>query len=130
MVKIGDLFNPAKGQVMRLSVSSSHTSGFEQFDKVIYDRSAATNDNTIALSIVTTSDIGQFATGAGVTIKDSMGQTLPLLQAVLHRSDSSGDQGPRGVHGLSQRAPGGALPSTYDVTSPSYTKRWICTNGC
>ena len=34
----GDLLFPAKGWVMRMLVDSDHTDGFEQYDKVLYDR--------------------------------------------------------------------------------------------
>ena len=44
VTKSTDLFNKDKGQVMRVSLDTDHSDGFEQFDKVIYDREAGTDN--------------------------------------------------------------------------------------
>jgi 5'-nucleotidase/UDP-sugar diphosphatase len=127
--KIADLFDATKGQVMRLTLDSNHANGFETFDKVVYDR-AAMLDTTALVSIITSSYIGQFASDAGVTMKDATGMPLTLQQAIIHRADTSEIKQVEAFMGYLHGAPGGSLASTYDKTSSSFTKRWVCTAGC
>jgi 5'-nucleotidase len=124
-----DLIDPTKGKVMRILLDTDHSDGFEQYDTVIYDRSAPGGDAKL-ISIVTSSYIGQFAAGAGVEVKNEGGQPLPLAEAIVKRADASQVKQAEAFMRYLVTSPGKKLPSTYDTTSPSYTKRWVCLNGC
>ncbi len=108
VLSITDLVNPAKGQVMRLTVASSHANGFETFDKVIYDRTAMIS-TTALVSVVTSSYIGQFASDAGVTIKDVNGMAVTIPQAIIARPDSSEIKQVESFMSYLHAAPGGTL---------------------
>jgi hypothetical protein len=129
-----DLVNAAKGQVMRMSIDSDHTDGFEQYDQVIYDRNAMIGDNAILYSVITSSYIAQFAGDAGVTLKDEAGNPTTIADSILKRTGTTGDgtevKQVEAFMGYINASPGGKLPSTYNLTSPSLTKRLVCTNGC
>lgn len=131
---IADILNPAKGQVMKVSLDTDHTNGFEQYDQVIYDRTAMVGDNAALFSVVTSSYIGQFAGDAGVTLKDDLGMATTVNQSILKRTgtgqDGSEVKQVEAFFGFIHASPGGKLPSTYDVASPNVTKRWVCTKGC
>lgn len=127
---LADLLNPAKGQVMRISLDTDHSDGFEQYDEVVYDRAAAIGDNNRVFSFVTSSYIGQFATDAGVTIRDVMGNPLPLVDAILRRGDSSEIKQIESFFGYLKGQPGGTLAPAYDAKSASATKRFVCLSGC
>jgi 5'-nucleotidase len=128
--KLADLFDATKGQVMKIRVDTDHSDGYEQFDKLLYDRDAMVGDLQSTVSFVTSSYIGQFASDAGVTIRDSMGMPLTVSQAIIERTDASEIKAVESFMGFLHAAPGGTLPALYDVTSSSYTKRWVCTAGC
>ncbi|MFO0618820.1 MAG: 5'-nucleotidase C-terminal domain-containing protein [Polyangiaceae bacterium] len=128
-VKLVDLFDPTKGQVMRLSIDTDHSDGLEQFDKVIYDRDAMIEDPNL-VSFTTSSYVGQFATDAGVTIKDAMGAATTVPAAIIKRSNGSEIKQVESFMSLIHGAPGGALPATYDKSSASFTKRVVCVKGC
>lgn len=127
--KIADLFNPAKGQVMRISLDTDHSDGFEQFDKLVYERAAMINDDALVMSFATSSYVGQFATDAGVTIKDSMGAPISVSGAILKRADGSEIKQVESFMSLIHATPAG-LPSLYDRSSASFTKRRVCVGGC
>jgi 5'-nucleotidase len=130
VTNVGDVLNPDKGQVMRLSLDTDHTDGFEQYDTVIYDRAAAIGDNTALVSFITSSYIGQFAGDAGVTIKDDTGAKLELVDAIVKRADTSEVKQVEAFMGFLKASPAGKLPATYDTKSSSFTKRFVCTKGC
>ncbi|MFO0548842.1 MAG: 5'-nucleotidase C-terminal domain-containing protein [Polyangiaceae bacterium] len=127
---LADLVNPDKGKVMRMSLDTDHTDGYEQFDEVIFDREAGIGDPTRSYSFVTSSYIGQFATDAGVTIKDAAGDPLALVDAILPRGDNTEYKQIEAFFRYLSKAPGGKLQSTYDASSSSFTKRFICLKGC
>ena len=126
---ISDVLNPDKGQVMRILLDSDHSDGFEQFDKVIYDRT-----NNIALSsyfsVVTSSYIAQFAKTAGVTLKDDAGNATTVNDAILTRPDKSEVKQLESFLGYLHAMPGGTLADRYDTSSANLTKRWVCVKGC
>src|SRR6185436_2754011 len=63
LVDLGvDLFDPSKGRVSKIWLDSDHSDGFEQFDKLIYDRADTAADPVgPAYSVVTSIYIAQFA---------------------------------------------------------------------
>jgi len=130
VANVGDVLGNAKGQVMRMSLDTDHSDGFEQYDTVIYDRDAAISDNGALVSFVTSSYIGQFAADAGVTIKDATGAALPLTDAIVTRADTSEVKQLEAFMGYLHASPAGKLPATYDTKSSSSTKRWVCIKGC
>jgi 5'-nucleotidase len=129
VLALSDLVDPTKGQVMRLSIDSDHSDGFEQFDTVIYDRAAGTA-STAAIAVVTSSYIAQFASSADVTLTDVSGTQISVLDAILHRPSGAEYKQVEAFLTFLHASPGGALSSLYDKSSPSYTQRLVCTNGC
>lgn len=127
---VADLVNPAKGQVMRMSLDTDHSDGFEQFDTVVYDREAGIGDPQMTFSFVTSSYIGQFASDAGVFIRDDAGNILPIVDAILRRADDSEIKQVESFFGYLNKSPGGTLAPTYDAASSSLTKRFVCLKGC
>jgi len=132
--KLIDIFDPSKGQVMRISLDTDHSDGLDQYDEVIYDRAASIGDDGRLLSVVTSSYIAQFAGDAGAKLKNEQGQVAPLVDLVLHRNGAGGDGSEvKEVEGFMRfllASPGGKLPATYDVSSPSFGQRWVCVGGC
>jgi 5'-nucleotidase / UDP-sugar diphosphatase len=124
-----DLFDPSKGRVMRIALDSNHADGFEQYDRVIYDRAMPVGGDTSLVSVVTSSYIAQFAADAGVSLRNDVGQPLAIADAILKRNDASEvkqvEAFMRYLH-----AGSGSLSSVYDSKSGSFTKRWICRGGC
>ncbi len=130
ITKLSDLVDPAKGQLMRLSLDTDHADGFEQFDDVIYDRAAMIGNNGQLVSFVTSSYIGQFAGDAGVTLKDDAGSPVALNDAIVKRSDDSEVKQLEAFMRYLAQSPNGKLPTLYQTGSAGFTKRWICTDGC
>jgi 5'-nucleotidase / UDP-sugar diphosphatase len=126
----GELIDPTKGKVMRILLDSDHADGFEQYDTVLFDRNGTPGGDTKLISIVTSSYIGQFAAGAGVDLKNDGGQPLALADAIVKRADASQVKQVEAFMRFLTVIPGKKLPSTYDTAAPSYTKRWVCLNGC
>jgi hypothetical protein len=124
-----DLFDPTKGQVMRIMIDSDHSDGFDQFDQVIYDRDQGIQSTTL-VSVVTSSYIAQFASSAGVTTKDDAGNEISVEQAILERPDQSELKQIEAFFGYLHAMPGGTLADRYDRASAGYTERWVCLNGC
>jgi len=125
-----DLLDPAKGRVMKMTLDSDHSDGYEQFDKVIYDRSLPVTDLVGPLySVVTSSYIAQFASDVGASIADAMGTTITVKDAVLHRADGSEIKEVESFIAYLHAA----MPDTmalYDPASPSKTKRFAALAGC
>jgi hypothetical protein len=65
-------------------------------------------------------------------LKDQNGAPLALKDAVLKRADGSEVKQAEAFMRYLDTAGGAAvsLPTTYDVSSASVTKRAVCTNGC
>ncbi len=125
-----DLIDPTKGRVMKISLDTDHSDGFEQFDTVIYDRNNPVGGDGKLVSVVTSSYIAQFAADAGVAIKDGSFQPLALKDAIVKRPDASEVKQVESFMRFLKVAPSGKLPSLYDAKSASYTKRWVCLGGC
>lgn len=133
VAKKADLVDPTKGQVMRISLDTDHSDGFEQYDQVIYDRNANI-DLGMNVSVITSSYIAQFAGDAGVTLKDDASNPITVTQAIVKRTGTGADgtevKQIEAFFGYLFSSPAGKLPSTYDVTSAAVTKRWVCQKGC
>lgn len=128
--KLADLFNPDKGQVMKLYIDSDHSDGFEQYDQLIYDRVGMVGMDDFVITFATSSYVGQFASDAGVTIKDSMGAKITVPQAIIKRPDGSEIKHVESFMSLIHATPSG-LPAIYDKSSASFTKRVVCVGaGC
>jgi 5'-nucleotidase/UDP-sugar diphosphatase len=132
--KLVDIFDPSKGQVMRISLDTDHSNGLDQYDQVLYDRAASIGDDGRLLSVVTSSYIAQFAGDAGAKLKNEQGQKTPIIDLILHRTGAGGDGSEvKEVEAFMRfllASPGGKLPATYDVSSPSFGQRWVCVGGC
>lgn len=126
--KLADLFDPAKGQVMRLLIDSDHSDGFEQYDQVVYDRTGMIGNDDQILSFATSSYVGQFATDAGVTIKNAMGSPTTVSDAIIKRMDGTEIKHAESFMGLIHATP--TLPTTYDKASANFSKRVVCLGGC
>ena len=130
VLSIGDLFMADKGQIMKISLDTDHSDGFEQANMVLYDRVNSIDDASHLVSFVTSSYIGQFASDAGVTIKDDAGNPLALVDAIVKRADDSEVKQLEAFMGFIVTSPAGHLVDTYDTTSASFTQRWVCLAGC
>jgi 2',3'-cyclic-nucleotide 2'-phosphodiesterase (5'-nucleotidase family) len=123
-----DVVNPAKGQVMRILLDTDHADGFEQYDKVIYDREQMIGGNADLYSVVSSSYIAQFASDVGAVLKDDAGKPKTLLDAIVKRGDGTEVKQLEAFFGyLGAHAP---LPATYQAGSPQATKRFSCIKGC
>jgi hypothetical protein len=127
---LADLLDPAKGQVMRMLLDTNHADGFDQFDTVIYDRTAGMSDPTALYAVVASSYIAAFATDVGATLKDATGNAITLQQALLTRQDGSEIKQIEAFFTYIHASPGGTLPSLYDATSPAAAQRLVCIKGC
>jgi 2',3'-cyclic-nucleotide 2'-phosphodiesterase (5'-nucleotidase family) len=125
-----DLFDPMKGQVMRILLDTDHSDGFEQFDSVIYDRENGIGNPTALYSVMTSSYVAQFAASVGASLKDELGQPIGIGEAMLHREDGFEVKQVEAFMGYLAASPGGTLPSLYDVSSAAATKRLVCIAGC
>ncbi len=125
---LGDLANASKGQLMRLTLASDHTKGFETFDKVIYDRAQKIGQLSDLYSVVTSSYMAQFAADVGASMKDDTGMKLTLADAILHRADKSEIKHAEAFLAYLNKV--GTLPALYNASSPDATKRVVCTAGC
>lgn len=126
--KLAELFDPTKGQVMRLLLDSDHSDGLEQYDQVIYDRTGMIGDDALVLSFATSSYVGQFASDAGVTIRDIMGAPITVPQAIIKRLDGTEIKHAESFMSLIHATP--TLPTTYDKASADFSKRVVCVGGC
>lgn len=125
-----DLFNDAKGRVMRMLLDTDHSDGIEQYDSVIYDRVQLITTPNALISVVTSSYIAQFASQVGAALKDEMGKTLTLEECILLRTDQSEIKQTEAFFGFIKASPGGTLPDRYDVKSANATKRFVCIANC
>jgi 5'-nucleotidase / UDP-sugar diphosphatase len=126
---LADLFDDAKGWVMKMELDTDHSDGFEQYDTVIYDR-ASSFETPNRLSVVTSSYIGEFASSVGITLKGDDGYAITVPQAVLLRPDQSEVKELEAFMGFLEAMPGGELDSRYDAASPDKTVRTLCVAGC
>jgi 2',3'-cyclic-nucleotide 2'-phosphodiesterase (5'-nucleotidase family) len=124
-----DLFDPKKGQVTKIWLDGNHTDGFEQYDQSFYVNGTSPQFDGRLVSAVTTIIIAAFASDAGVTLKDKDGVAIPLPNAILKHADGSEVKEPEALMRYLGSFSSG-LPSTYDGSSPSVTKRVVCTGGC
>jgi 2',3'-cyclic-nucleotide 2'-phosphodiesterase (5'-nucleotidase family) len=128
ITKGSDLTDPKKGMVTKISVDTNHADGYEQYDAVLYQNGVTSNFDSTLIPVITSSYIAQFAGDAGVKMKDSTGKPIAITDAIIKRKDNSEvkqvESFIRAIHAVPK------LPSTYDTTSPSYTKRKICVKGC
>ena len=115
---------------MRMLLDTDHADGLDQFDTVIYDRAAGVGDNSALYAVVASSYIAAFATDVGATLKDATGTAITLQDALLIRPDGSEIKQLEAFFAYIHAAPGGALPSQYDTTSPTAAERFVCVNGC
>jgi hypothetical protein len=129
-IGLAALLDPNKGQVMRILLDTDHSDGFEQFDKVIYDRTNNIGDPLSLYAVVTSSYIAQFATDVGATLKDEMGNVLQLPDVILHRTDKSEIKQVEAFMSFIGAQGAAGLPSLYDPTSPMAAKRFDCIKGC
>ena len=129
-VSAADLFNKMKGQVMRVSLDTDHSDGFEQFDKVIYDREAGTDVPTTLYAIIGSSYVATFAATAGVTLKNEQGMPTKVNDSIIHYGDTTEVKQLGSFLGFLKNAPGGVLPDLYDAKSAGAAKRLICLKGC
>jgi 5'-nucleotidase len=130
VTKSTDLFNKDKGQVMRISLDTDHSDGFEQFDKVIYDRDAGTDNVAALYAIIGSSYVANFASTAGVSLKSEQGMPIKIGDAIIHHGDTTEVKQLESFLGFLKNAPGGTLPDLYDAKSANAAKRLICTKGC
>ena len=126
---LNDLFDDAKGWVMKIELDTDHSDGFDQYDTVIYDR-ATSFETPNRVSVVTSSYIGEFASSVGITLKGDDGYATTVPDAVLLRPDQSEVKELEAFMGFLKAMPGGELDSRYDAASPSKTVRQICVAGC
>jgi 5'-nucleotidase/UDP-sugar diphosphatase len=125
-----ELLQKTKGQVMRISLDTDHSDGIEQFDKVIYDRDAAIDDQAKLYAIIGSSYVATFASTAGVSLKDELGMPAKLNDSIIHYGDTTEVKQLGSFLGYLKNAPGGALPDLYDVKSVNAAKRLVCLKGC
>ncbi|MEO7329544.1 MAG: 5'-nucleotidase C-terminal domain-containing protein [Minicystis sp.] len=130
VAKSTDLFNKDKGQVMRISLDTDHSDGFEQFDKVIYDREAGTDNVAALYAIIGSSYVATFASTAGVSLKNEQGMPLKLTDGIIHHGDTTEVKQLESFLGFLKNAPGGTLPDLYDAKSANAAKRLVCLKGC
>lgn len=134
--------DPNNGRVTRIEVDTDHSDGWEFEDPadtlVIFELGRAggawttptTNEFTL-WPVVTSLYVASFADTAGVTLKDELGNTLTLAQAILHWPDGSSvkdyESFIRYVRSEAA-ANGGRLPSRYDETAAEglVPRRMLC----
>jgi 5'-nucleotidase / UDP-sugar diphosphatase len=133
VVATADVFDPAKGQVIRLSIDTDHSDGFEQYDQLVYDRDNGGDQPGAPLtySVVTSSYIAQFAGSAGVSLFDDNGEGVDdVADIVITRPDGSEIKQAETFLRRIYLSPGQTLPAIYNVNAPEKTQRWICLAGC
>src|SRR5262249_30226939 len=111
-------------------LDTDHTDGFEQYDTEIYNRKAGIAPPPGKLfSVVTSSYIAQFASSAGVAMKDETGAHISTLgDAILHWSDSREvKQLESFLIFLKATAP---LSPVYDTSAAGFSTRLACVGGC
>jgi 5'-nucleotidase / UDP-sugar diphosphatase len=125
-----DLFDPTKGRVMKIWLDSDHSDGFEQFDKLIYDR-AAMDPNPVgpAFSVATSSYIAAFASDVGASIENAQGMTTTIKDSLAHRADASEIKEVESFVAYLHAATPEKM-SLYDKSSASKTKRFAAFAAC
>jgi hypothetical protein len=129
-LSLEDLGDPAKGKVVRIRLDGDHADGFEQCEKVIYDREAGIDDPLALYPVVTSSYIAQFAASVGVGLKAADQSPLAIEDAILRRPDGSEIKQVEAFLGYLHASPGGKLAPQYDAGSASATRRFTCISGC
>jgi len=130
VMETADLFDPAKGRVMKIMIDGDHADGFEQFDKVIYDRAVPSTDLFGPLySVVTSSYIAQFASDVGASLSNEQGMTTTIANSIVHRPDASEVKEVEAFIAF-LHAVNAEKMALYDATSASKTKRFAAFTSC
>jgi len=121
-----DLLNAKKGRVMRMLLDTDPSDGFEQFDRVIYDRNDPTKDapNNELFAVVTSSYIAEFAGDVGAPIQDENGEARTIPEIVLHREDESEVKEIEAFMSYLHALPESTIPDRYDASSANATQRF------
>lgn len=122
----GDLLNSKKGRVMRMWIDTDHSDGFEQYDRLIYDRENPSKNapNGELFSIVTSSYIAEFAGDVGAALLDASGQPTTLDEIVLYRDDASELKEVEAFMSYVKTRPERAVPERYNPQSGEATARF------
>jgi hypothetical protein len=128
-----DPFNTEKGRVTRITVDLDHSDGVEDQDEVLYDVTrvdpfSGPLGESLTLHPVTTSlYVASFASAAGVTLKDELGNAVTITDTILERDDGSAIKEIDVLLMYLARI-GPALPDRYDENTDqgALPRRMIC----
>jgi hypothetical protein len=124
---LADVFNPNKGRVMKIWIDEDHADGYEQPDRLVWDR-----DNQPAsvfggeqIVISTTSYIAQVMANGGVPLFDLNDQPVKLAAAIVKRpADGTEVKELDAFFSYMMTTLGGSLPDAYDESSPNAAARF------
>lgn len=118
-----DLLDSKKGRVMRMSIDTDPSDGYEQFDRVIYDRNDSSQNapNTELFSVITSSYIAEFAGDVGADLLDEMGEKTTIEESIVYRADDSELKEIEGF--MSYLKANETVPSRYDANSGDASAR-------
>lgn len=122
-----EVFDVAKGRVMKIWIDADHTDGYEQADTLVWDRdnppSSVFGGPLIVVS--TTTYMAQVMAAGGVPLFDMNDKPVKPNDAIVTRpGDGSEVKELDAFFSYMTNTLGGKLPDTYDPSSPNATKRF------
>jgi 5'-nucleotidase / UDP-sugar diphosphatase len=133
-----EVLNAQNGRITKITVDTNHSDGLEDEDVVMFDLSrvgheweSSLGDHVTIHPVVTNLYVAQFAASVGVTLKNSSGQEITALQAIVHRNDGSDVKDYEAFLGYIRgecAGNGGLLPSRYNGAASDGTvpRRIVC----
>ena len=121
-----DLLNNKKGRVVRMLIDTDPSDGYEQFDRVIYDRNDPSKNapNNELFAVVTSSYIAEFAGQVGAPLQDGEGKPRTVAELIIKREDGSELKEIEAFMSYLHAQPESTIPARYDAASDSATQRF------
>ena len=124
IMTVAEAFNAANGRIMKLWMDSDPSDGYEQFDKLVWDRA---NPPSSVLGgdlyvVVTSIYIAQIMANKGVALKDMNDQPAQLTNEIVRRPDQSEVKELESFFAYLRS--NDTIPERYNPSSPQATARF------